>query len=200
VEQRGGKLGSVGYELLGEADSLARDLHRNVVAVLLGHGISRFAGELITYGANEVIVVDDTFLAEYMTDPYAKALTAVIKEREPEIFLFGATSIGRDLAPRISARIKTGLTADCTGLAINPDSKLLMMTRPAFGGNLMAVICCKTHRPQMATVRPGVMQPLEPDDARTGTVTQFPVHFEDADKNVEILEIIPKLAGKIRTA
>jgi len=160
-EQRDGKLQNVGFELLGEAASLAQDLGQQVVAVLLGEGVFKQADELIHYGADTVIVVDDPMLKEYLTEPYTKALAAVIKAKDAEIVLFGATSIGRDLAPRISARIKTGLTADCTGLNIDPDTKLLMMTRPAFGGNLMAVIRCKNHRPQMATVRPGVMQPIE---------------------------------------
>jgi electron transfer flavoprotein alpha subunit len=192
IEQRDGKLVSVGYELLGEAVSLAHDLSQNVVAVLMGDGITHHAGELIFYGADEVIVVDDPILKEYMTEPYTKALAAVLKERDAEIVLFGATSIGRDLAPRISARIKTGLTADCTKLSIDPETKLLMMTRPAFGGNLMAVIRCKDHRPQMTTVRPGVMQPIEKDETRKGTITMFPVSLSEADKNVELLEIIKK--------
>ena len=143
IEQRDGKLQSVGYELLGEAASLAFDLRQKVVAMLLGEGVTQYAEELIQYGADEVLIVDSPELKEYMTSTYTKAVTQIIKSRQPEIVLFGATSIGRDLAPRVSARIKTGLTADCTGLNIDPDTKLLMMTRPAFGGNLMAVIRCK---------------------------------------------------------
>ena len=197
IEQRDGKLASVGYELLGEAVSLAQDLSQKVVAVVLGDGIMERAGELIYYGADEVLVVDDPMLKDYLTEPYAKALTAVLKDRGPEIVLFGATSIGRDLAPRISARIKTGLTADCTGLNIDPDTKLLMMTRPAFGGNLMAVIRCKNHRPQMATVRPGVMQPIERDETRKGGVKQFPVEFSEKDRNIELLEVIKKGKGAV---
>ena len=192
VEQRSGKLQNVGYELLGEANSLAQDLQQNVVAVLLGYNVKEFSEELIEYGADEVIVVDHPILEEYMTEPYAKAISTIIKEREPEIFLFGATSIGRDLAPRLSARIKTGLTADCTALSIDPDSKLLMMTRPAFGGNLMAVIQCKNHRPQMATVRPGVMQMMEPDNSRSGKTQVMVIPFNTSDRTVEILEVIPK--------
>lgn len=192
AEQRDGKLQSVGYELIGEAAALAQDLKQQVVAILLGGQVAEHAGELIRYGADKVIVVEDPILEEYMTEPYAKAMTAIIKDKEPEIVLFGATSIGRDLAPRISARVKTGLTADCTALSIDPDSQLLMMTRPAFGGNLMAVIRCKTHRPQMATVRPGVMQPLERDENRTGVIEHYPVAFTDDDKTVEILEITKK--------
>jgi len=190
IEQRDGKLQSIGYELIGEAAFLAQDLKQQVVAVLLGDNISGYAGELIHYGADQVLIVDDPMLGEYMTEPYAKAISAIIKEKEPEIFLFGATSIGRDLAPRVSARVKTGLTADCTALCIDPDSRLLLMTRPAFGGNLMAVIRCKTHRPQMATVRPGVMQPMERDTERQGKTELFPVKFTTADQNIEILEVI----------
>ncbi len=192
MEQRDGKVAHVGYELLGEANSLAADLGQRVVAVLMGSGITEHAQELIAYGADEVLVVDNPLLAEYMTEPYAKALTGIIREREPEIVLFGATSIGRDLAPRVSARIKTGLTADCTALCIDPESKLLRMTRPAFGGNLMAVILCKKHRPQMATVRPGVMQTMEKDTTRTGVVHPFAVELSEGDQNIEILEVIKK--------
>ena len=192
AEQRDGKLQNVSYELIGEAASLAQDLGQKVVAVLLGDKVKQYVDELIKFGADEVIVVEAPILKEYMTEPYAKALTAVIRDRNPEIFLIGATSIGRDLAPRISARIKTGLTADCTALCIDPDTKLLMMTRPAFGGNLMAIIRCKDHRPQMATVRPGVMQPMEKDLSRTGKVERFQVKFDDRDINIEILEIVKK--------
>lgn len=192
IEQRDGKLQNIGYELVGEAAFLAQDLKQQVVAVLLGNNISGYADELIHYGADQVLIVEDPMLKEYTTEPYAKAITAIIKEKDPEIFLFGATSIGRDLAPRVSARVKTGLTADCTALCIDPESKHLLMTRPAFGGNLMAVIRCKTHRPQMATVRPGVMQPMEKDTQRHGVVEHFPVAFTDADQTVEILEVIKK--------
>ena len=192
IEQRDGKLANVGYELLGEAMSLAQDLSQKVVAVLLGNNITDSAAELIYYGADEVLVVDDPMLKEYMTEPYTKALTAILNERDAEIVLIGATSIGRDLAPRVSARIKTGLTADCTALCIDPDTKHLMMTRPAFGGNLMAVILCANHRPQMATVRPGVMQTIEMDDSRKGEVKPFRVEFCESDRNVELLEVIKK--------
>ena len=192
IEQRDSVIQNVGYELLGEAESLAYDLKQRVVAVFLGSGIAHKANDLIYYGADEVLVVDDPILGEYMTEPYAKALYEIIRENDPEIVLFGATSIGRDLAPRLSARLKTGLTADCTALCIDPETKLLRMTRPAFGGNLMAVIVCKNHRPQMATVRPGVMQPLERDESRKGSVKIVNVAFTPSDKNIEILEVIPK--------
>ena len=188
AEQRDGKIQKVSVELVGEATKLAKDLGEKVVAVLLGSNVTDKAQELIQYGADKVVVVDDPMLEKYATEPYAKAVTAVIKELEPEIVLYGATSIGRDLAPRLSARVHTGLTADCTKLAINEETKLLHMTRPAFGGNIMATIVCKNHRPQMATVRPGVMSALAKDETRTGEVVNFKVDFVPADMNVEIIE------------
>ena len=188
AEQRDGKIQKVSVELVGEATKLAKDLGEKVVAVLLGSNVTDKAQELIQYGADKVVVVDDPMLEKYATEPYAKAVTAVIKELEPEIVLYGATSIGRDLAPRVSARVHTGLTADCTKLAINEETKLLHMTRPAFGGNIMATIVCKNHRPQMATVRPGVMSALAKDETRTGEVVNFKVDFVPADMHVEIIE------------
>lgn len=189
AEQRDGKIMKVSYELIGKARELANDLGQDVIAVLMGSGIEAVAGDLAKAGADKVIVVDDPMLAEYVTEPYAKAVTAVIKANDPEIVLFGASSIGRDLAPRVSARIHTGLTADCTKLEIDPETKLLNMTRPAFGGNIMATILCADHRPQMATVRPGVMQALESCD-KVGAVEKFAVEFTAADMNVEICEVV----------
>ena len=188
AEQRDGNIQKVAFELVGEATKLAKDLNEQVVAILLGDGVTAKAEELIQHGADKVIVVDDPMLAKYATEPYAKAITAIIKEFDPEIVLYGATSIGRDLAPRVSARVHTGLTADCTKLEIAEDTKLLNMTRPAFGGNIMATIVCKNHRPQMATVRPGVMAALAADTARKGEVVPFKVEFTPADMNIEIIE------------
>ena len=195
AEQRDGELQKVGLELIGKATELAADLGQQVVAILLGSGIKDKAEILIQHGADKVVVVDDPMLAEYVTEPYAKALNEIIKKNDPEIVLFGATSIGRDLAPRVSARVHTGLTADCTKLDIGtidamPDTKLLLMTRPAFGGNIMATIVCKDHRPQMATVRPGVMKALAKDEARKGEVVDLKVDFTDADMNVKIREVV----------
>ena len=189
AEQRDGKVMKVSYELIGKARDLADALEQDVVAVLMGSDIAEAAGELAKAGADKVIYVDDVMLKEYVTEPYAKALTAVIKANDPEIVIFGASSIGRDLAPRVSARIHTGLTADCTKLEINPETKLLEMTRPAFGGNIMATILCANHRPQMATVRPGVMQALENCD-KVAEIEKFDVAFEAADMNVEICEVV----------
>lgn len=190
VEQRDGKTQKVAFELIGKARELAKDLNQEVYAMVIGSNIAGLADELIARGADGVVLVDDPMLAEYVTEPYAKAVTSVIKAKDPEIVLFGATSIGRDLAPRVSARIHTGLTADCTGLDIAEDTKLLMMTRPAFGGNIMATIACPDHRPQMATVRPGVMKAMAADAARKGTVETLPVEFTAADMNIKVLEVV----------
>lgn len=190
AEQRDGELKKVGIELVGKARELADDLGQQVAAVLLGSGVKDKAQELIACGADKVVVVDDVMLEEYVTEPYTKALTAVINAKDPEIVLYGASSIGRDLAPRVSARIHTGLTADCTALEIDEETKLLMMTRPAFGGNIMATIVCEDFRPQMATVRPGVMKALESDASRSGEVEEFKVEFSDADMNVKVRETV----------
>ena len=204
VEQRDGHIAKVGLELIGEATKLAADLGQKVVGILLGDKIKEKAQGLIEYGADEVVYVEDPMLAEYVTEPYAKALTAVIQECDPEIVLFGATSIGRDLAPRVASRIHTGLTADCTKLDIDvfkaneeaPGQKLLFMTRPAFGGNIMATILCKNHRPQMATVRPGVMKRLDKNTAKKGEIREIKVEFVPSDMNVKIREVVKETHKK----
>ena len=170
VEQRDGAVQSVGLELLGKARQLADTLNEKVVAILLGKNIADKAQGLIAAGADRVLVVDDDRLKTYLTEPYAEAVSQIIREQSPSIFLLGATVIGRDLAPRVSARIGTGLTGD---------KGELLMTRPAFGGNLMATILCKNHRPQMSTVRPGVMQKATADGSRKGEVVNYDIAFDD---------------------
>lgn len=189
IEQRDGNVQKVGLELVSEANRLAGDLGQNVVAIIMGENVSSKAELPFKYGANKVIVVEDPILKNYMTEPYTKALNKVIEEFEPEIVLFGATAIGRDLAPRVASRIHTGLTADCTSLDIDPESKLLLMTRPAFGGNIMATIVCRNYKPQMATVRPGVMKLIEKDKFEKGEIVNFKVDFLPEDMNVEILKV-----------
>ncbi|MCD1146776.1 electron transfer flavoprotein subunit alpha/FixB family protein [Peptoniphilus sp. KCTC 25270] len=189
AEQRDGELQKVSVELIGKANDLAKDLGQEVVAVVLGEKVEKLAETMIHHGANKVIVVEDPMLKEYVTEPYAKAVFEIIKKYDPEIVLYGASSIGRDLAPRLAARIHTGLTADCTGLDIDPETKNLMMTRPAFGGNLMATIVCENHRPQMATVRPGVMTPLENNTSLTGEVIVEDIKFTEEDMNVKVIEV-----------
>nr|WP_330369343.1 hypothetical protein [Clostridioides mangenotii] len=153
VEQRSGEVQNVSLELLGKGKALADRLDAKVCAVLLGHNVKLLCEELIQYGADEVICVDDENLDVYITSTYTKAFCEVIKKKDPDIVLVGATTIGRDLAPRVSSSIETGLTADCTSLDIDDESNGLLMTRPAFGGNIMATIICPDHRPQMSTVR-----------------------------------------------
>ena len=204
VEQRSGKVQNVGLELIGEATRLKADLKDDVYAVLLGSGIEGEVDKLYHYGADKVILVDHPYLKEYVTEPYTKAVTEVIKKFDPEIMLFGASSIGRDVAPRVASRVRTGLVADTTGLRMakteeeyakeaamgcEDPTRALLMTRPAFGGNIMATILCADFRPQMATVRPGVMQALESCD-KVGTVEKFDVAFDAADMNVEICEVV----------
>ena len=189
IEQRDGELQKVGIELLGKARELADALGQKVVAILLGSNIKSKAEVLIHYGANKVILVDNKILEEYVTEPYTKAIYEIVKKYEPEIVLYGASSIGRDLAPRLASRIHTGLTADCTALEIDEKTKNLLMTRPAFGGNLMATIVCEDYRPQMATVRPGVMKALNNNPNAKGEIIEENIEFKDTDMNVVIKEI-----------
>jgi electron transfer flavoprotein alpha subunit len=197
VQQVDNKVTSVSYELISKGKELAKELDTEVTAVLLGHKVETMCAKLAKYGADKIILVDDPALEVYMTEPYTHAVSEVIKAHKPEIVLFGATAIGRDLAPRVSARVHTGLTADCTKLEIDLGTKNLMMTRPAFGGNIMATILCPEHRPQMATVRPGVMQRVEITGDAKADVEQFKIADIAAHNNVEITEIVKKTAGKM---
>ncbi|MBE5928319.1 MAG: electron transfer flavoprotein subunit alpha/FixB family protein [Lachnospiraceae bacterium] len=203
AQQVDNELSSIAFELIGKAKELAKDLDTDVTAVLLGHNVSGLVDSLAEYGADKVIVVDDPELETYRTEPYAHALSSVINEYKPDIMLVGATAIGRDLGPTVSARVKTGLTADCTVLEIgdfpiNPvpgkedeqKHNQLLMTRPAFGGNTIATIACPDNRPQMATVRPGVMQKIDPIKGAKAEVINYNPGFVKNNKYVEILNII----------
>ena len=189
VEQREGVIQNVGLELLGKARELADALNEKVYAMLLGHDLTTQAQECIAYGADTVLRVDAPELATYVTEPYAQAIYQIIRDNKPSIVLIGATTIGRDLGPRLSARVETGLTADCTGLEVSEDRDLLM-TRPAFGGNLMATIICKEHRPQMSTVRPGVMRMGQRDENRKGTIEDVKINFDKSKFRVKVLETV----------
>lgn len=186
-EQRDGELQSVAIELLGVARELADKVNEKVVALLLGDGVSAKAKDLVAYGADEVRVVDHANLKHFVTEYYAQAVTQLVKANDPSVVLFGATSIGRDLAPRLSARLHTGLTADCTKLEMD-EAGNLFMTRPAFGGNLFATIICPEHRPQMSTVRPGVMKKPEFDGARKGDIIQETINWDDSKAVVKVVE------------
>lgn len=190
AQQVDNKLNNVALELVGKAKELAKDLNTTVTAVLLGYKLDKEIKDLEKYGADRIICVDNEMLETYMTEPYAHAMYTVIEKYKPEIVLYGATAIGRDLAPRISARVHTGLTADCTKLEIDEETKNLLMTRPAFGGNIMATIECPNHRPQMATVRPGVMQKAAVDANAKAEVIKEDIAIPAECKNVEILEVV----------
>lgn len=183
-------------ELVSKAKELAEALDTEVTAVVLGYEIGDMANKLGRYGADNVILADAPELKVYMTEPYAHVLTSIIQEKKPEIVLYGATAIGRDLAPRVSARVHTGLTADCTGLEVDPETKNLRMTRPAFGGNIMATIICPDYRPQMATVRPGVMQRISPIESHA-KVENYKVELPKESINVEIMDIVKKVSDKM---
>ncbi|MCD7855097.1 MAG: electron transfer flavoprotein subunit alpha/FixB family protein [Clostridiales bacterium] len=197
AQQVDNKIDNIAFELIGKATELAAALDTKVTAVLVGSDVKSLAPELGEYGADRVIVVDDPELKDYRTEPYTHAVASVINEFKPEIMLVGATAIGRDLGPRVSARVATGLTADCTFLEIGDfrgKANQLLMTRPAFGGNTIATIACPDNRPQMATVRPGVMQKLEKVSGRTAEIVEFNPGFTPDNKYVEILEVVKKVS------
>ena len=206
AQQVDGKLSSIALELLGKARDLAEGLDcKQVTALLIGENVGGLAPDLAAYGADRVVVVDDPELKDYRTEPYAHAVASFIREFKPEILLIGATAIGRDLGPRVSARIHTGLTADCTQLEIGdfplvaqPGQeqlhKQLLMTRPAFGGNTIATIACPNFRPQMATVRPGVMKKIAPDHSRVAEIVEYNPGFAPNDCYTEILKIVKEVS------
>ena len=210
AQQVDNEISGIAYELLGKGKELAAKLNEEVTAVLIGHDVKGLADKLAEYGADKVIVVDDPELKEYRTEPYAHALSSVINEFKPEIVLVGATAIGRDLGPTVSARVATGLTADCTVLEIGdfplvaiPGKEAeqkhnqLLMTRPAFGGNTIATIACPDNRPQMATVRPGVMQKIDPIVGAKANVIEFNPGFTPNDRYVEIKEIVKAVTDTV---
>ena len=208
AQQVDNEISGIAFELIGKGKDLAKDLGTEVTAVLVGSDVKGLADELAEYGADKVIVVDDPELKEYRTEPYTHALASVINEFKPEIFLIGATAIGRDLGPRVCARIHTGLTADCTQLEIgdfpiNPmpgkeqKHNQLLMTRPAFGGNTIATIACPDFRPQMATVRPGVMQKLPKQAGVKANVVEYNPGFTPNKNYVEILDVVKAVADTV---
>ena len=208
AQQVDNELSGIAFELLGKAKELAKDLNTDVTAMLLGSDVKGLVDQLAEYGADKVIVVDDPELKNYRTEPYAHAVASIINEYKPEIVLVGATAIGRDLGPRVSARVATGLTADCTVLEIgdfpiNPipgkeqKHNQLLMTRPAFGGNTIATIACPDNRPQMATVRPGVMQKIGPIAGAKAEVIEYNPGFTPNNKYVEILDIVKEVSDTV---
>ncbi len=190
AEQRDGKVVNTVYELLGEGRKLADDLNVELSALLLCESAGDMPANLAAYGADKVILCEDALLKDYTTDAYTKVITDVINDKKPEIFLIGATNIGRDLGPRLAGRLYTGLTADCTGLAIDPETRGILQTRPAFGGNIMATIVTPRHRPQMSTVRPGVMKKPEPDYTKKAAVEKGNFTLSADDIHTKVIEFV----------
>ena len=188
VEQRDGIPAQVSLELLGKGHDLAEKLEVDVTAILIGHNVSEIAEELIFCGADRVIIADDPLVKEYRTETHTEIIVEQASKEKPEILLIGATCIGRGLAPRISARLNTGCTADCTELAIDQEMRLIVATKPFFGRDLMADIICPFHRPQMVTVRPGVMEVKNQDRKRSGEIVYIDVNCEEEDIKVKVLE------------
>ncbi|MBM3249152.1 MAG: 4Fe-4S dicluster domain-containing protein [Candidatus Omnitrophica bacterium] len=197
AEQKKGKLQTVGFELLGKAQELAKKLSTEVSAVLLGHNMEQQAKELISRGADTVYLVDKEELTNYQSEPYTEVLVKLIRKYKPEIFLCGATTIGRSLISRVAVKINAGLTADCTGLDIDPGKKILLQTRPAFGGNIMATIITPNHRPQMSTVRHKVMKELEPDKSRKGKVIKEDVESSLLVSRTKLLDIVEEIESTV---
>ena len=189
AEQREGELQKVSLELLGEGRRIADELGVKLTALLLGNNIEALAKTLAEHGADEVLVADDKNLEHYTTEAYTKVICDLANERKPGILFVGATFIGRDLGPRIAARLSTGLTADCTSIDVEVENGALLATRPAFGGNLMATIACPDHRPQMATVRPGVFAKITTDAANC-KIEKVEVKLAESDIRTKVLEIV----------
>jgi electron transfer flavoprotein alpha subunit len=197
AEKRGGSISSVVLELLNEGRRLADQLDTHLSAVLLGHEISSEAHWLLTHGADRVFVADDPLLKDFNGNAYATVLTDLIREEKPEIVLTGATAVGRSFIPRVAARLGTGLTADCTKLDVDPKTRELLQTRPAFGGNILATILCPHHRPQMATVRHKVFKMAEQDEHRKGEIRQVTTNGALSKLRAEVIETVQEIEDTV---
>ena len=205
IETEKGDAKNVGLELLNPAKELAAYHNEKVIAAVVGYKTEEAVKKAFAYGADEVVVVDGPEYDEYSTDAYVNAIVELCNKYKPSALLIGATNNGRDMGPRISCRLQTGLTADCTALAIyndpnKPDDEAngcVGWTRPAFGGNLMATITCPGHRPQIGTVRPGVFKKVEPDESRTGNVTKEDIHMDQADIRTKLIEFIKEEGAEL---
>ena len=197
AEQRDGILKSVAYELVSEGRKLADKLGAELCAVCLGHNVQG-TEQLVSLGADKIYMVDDPALGDHQEDFYTGALVDLVRKHKPEILLAGATSMGRSLIPRVAAILYTGLTADCTGLDIDPESKLLLQTRPTFGGNVMATIVCQAKRPQMATVRPHVFKKATPDNKRHGEIIKADFDKKGITSKTKLLSFIEDLTERVK--
>jgi electron transfer flavoprotein alpha subunit len=200
IEQNEGEIEGVSLELLGAGRTLADKLQVPLAGVLLGDSVLPLANQVIYYGADEVYVIDHPVLKTYRTESYMQGVMLLAEKYKPEIFLYGATPNGKDLASAVATDLSTGLTADTTMLDIDLDNRLFEASRPAFGGNIMATILCKKHRPQMATVRPKVMKALEPDKNRQGKIIEESISLKEEDMRTKVLEIVKDLSKKANLA
>ncbi len=198
IEQRNGKIAPVSIELLGAGRKLADKIGVELAGVLLGHNVSHTVSTLYEYGADTVYMIDDPILDQYRSEAYQVGVVKFVEQYKPEILLFGATVIGRDLASTVATELGTGLTADTTKLDVDLKNRLLEASRPAMGGNIMATILCKTHRPQMASVRPKVMKALEPVEGRTGKVIEDTLGLSENDLRTKVIEVVQDIGDKIR--
>lgn len=196
VEHSDGRPAPVSWELLGKGRELAADLGGKVCSVLLGHQVAALAREAFAYGADKVYYIDDPVLAHYRTQPYLHGVVRLVEKHRPDVMLLGATTMGRDLAGAVATTLGTGLTADCTGLSIDPESKLLEQTRPAYGGNIMATILCEQRRPQMATVRPRVMAMPVRQEGREGELVREELGLREEEVLVRLLEYVREDQGE----
>ncbi len=197
AEQRNGEIKGVAYELLAKGRELADALGTDLSAVCLGHRIADVSS-LIAYGADKVYLVDSPALADNQEDLLTQQLTALIKEHRPEIVLAGATALGRAFIPRVAAALPTGLSADCIDLNIDAGKRLLLQTKPTFGGNIMAVITCPEARPQMATVRPHVFSRREPDNSRKGEIIKIDFKKENITARTKLIEFVEEMTETVR--
>ncbi len=200
IEQKKGKVQSVSYELLGKAQELAKKLNCQVSAVAIGDKLDDQLDELIWQGADNIYLVEAAEIANFQDEPYTNIIVELVKKYKPEILLCGATAIGRSLISRVAVKIKAGLTADCTGLDIDPDKKILLQTRPAFGGNIMATIISPNYRPQMATVRHKVMQPMSPDKHRKGKIIRESFDSSLYFSRTKLLDIVDEVESLVNLA
>ncbi|MGY6210028.1 electron transfer flavoprotein subunit alpha/FixB family protein [Cytobacillus firmus] len=200
IEQNDGKIEGVSLELLGAGRKLADKLEVPLSGMLLGYEIKSLSREVIAYGADQVYVIDHEVMKDYRTESYMKAVIHLAEKYKPEIFLYGATSNGKDLASAVATDLSTGLTADTTMLDVEVEKRLLEASRPAFGGNIMATILCKKHRPQMATVRPKVMKAMEPIPDRHGEVIEEPITLREDDMRTKVIKIVKDVTKKVNLA
>ncbi|MFS1515188.1 electron transfer flavoprotein subunit alpha/FixB family protein [Bacillus sp. SCS-151] len=200
IEQNDGKIEGVSLELLGAGRKLADKLDVSLAGIILGDGVKEQSSDIFAFGADEVYVIDDPILKDYRTETYMAGVVKVSEKYKPEIFLYGATPNGKDLASAVATDLSTGLTADTTMLDVNVEKRLLEASRPAFGGNIMATILCKKHRPQMATVRPKVMKALLPDYGRTGNMIEETIDLQEDQLRTKVLQIVKDVDKKAALA